>query len=90
MSVITHYDKKEGGDVIDNNTEKSGTGNEIEKRNAGDTLFTLTRTEEYSAVSLSFVISSKVNGFIECYILAFYQLKSVYFISYSFVNDFVS
>ena len=49
VSVITHYDKKE--DVTDNNTEKSGSGNEIEKRNTEDTLFTLTRTDEYTAVS---------------------------------------
>ena len=53
VTVITHHDKKEDGDITDNDTENSGdgTGNEIERRSTEDTLFTLTRTEDYTAVS---------------------------------------
>ena len=65
VTIITHYDKKESEDsktkngVTDNDTEKSNDvfSNEADVRseeNAGD-LFTLTRTDEYTAVSRCYV-----------------------------------
>ncbi|XP_063682309.1 uncharacterized protein LOC134817127 [Bolinopsis microptera] len=58
VTIITHYDKKEDqgtDDENDNDTEKDGdTNNDVDDNNnnidEGDELFTLTRSEEYTAV----------------------------------------